>query len=200
MVADLRSYYEREAELGLRSPVGDRRRNIRDRLIETLDAEGRRSVIDYGAGPGRDGVGFAAAGIRYVGLDLAYGNARLARTDGLDVLHASIAEPPIRAGVFDAGWSMSTFMHVPADEAAAVARAMARPLRSGSPLAVGLWGGPRRDEVDTDRLEGERRLFSLRTVEQNTQLLTAAGAVEHVEVSDVGPDGWEYQLMIVRVA
>lgn len=198
-MADLRAYYEREAELGRRGPVRANRLRARNEFIELLEREGRRRVLDLGAGPGIDVVGFVEAGIICVGLDLAVGNSRLAASRGLHVITGSMAAPPFVSGSFDAGWSMSTFMHVPRADAADVAREMVAPLQAGAPLMVGLWGGPQRDEVDTTQLEGEQRLFSLRSTELNLDLLSAAGATEHIETWDVGPDDWEYQLFLIRV-
>lgn len=198
--ADLRSYYERESELQTRTELRGFRVGIRDDFVSLLRSEQRRSVLDLGAGPGLDGLAFAEAGLRFVGLDLAHGNGVLAARAGLSVLQGSIARPPFRSRSFDAGWSMSTFMHIPADEAAAVAAAMAEPLCPGGPLLVGLWGGARHDEIDDTRIEGERRLFSLRSADHNQRLLGAAGAVEHRSSWEAGPDGWEYQVFLIRVS
>jgi len=197
--SDLRSYYEREAELGTRTELRGRRIELRDEFIVLLREERCRSLLDLGSGPGLDGAVFVEAGLRYAGLDLAQGNGVLAAGAGLSVVQGSIARPPFRPAAFDAGWSMSTFMHVPADEAATVAAGMVGPLRPGAPLLVGLWGGTPRDEIDDTKIEGERRLFSLRSVEHNRQLLAAGGATEHRSTWEVGPDGWEYQVFLVRV-
>lgn len=197
---ELRSYYEREAELQTRTELRGFRVGVREEFVRLLSSEQRRSVIDLGSGPGLDGAGFAEAGIHYVGLDLARGNGVLAARSGLSVVQGSIARPPFRPRCFDAGWSMSTFMHVPADEAGEVAAALVDPLRPGAPLLVGLWGGIDRDEIDDTRIEGERRLFSLRSVEHNRRLLEAAGVIERHSTRDVGPDGWEYQIFLIRVS
>jgi len=198
--ADLRSYYEREAELGTRTELRGFRVGLRDEFVGLLAAERRRSVLDLGSGPGLDGVAFVEAGLGYTGLDLAGGNGVLAARAGILVVQGSIARPPFRMRSFDAGWSMSTFMHIPADEAGTAAAAMTGPLRQGAPMMVGLWGGTPRDEVDDAKIQGERRLFSLRSVDHNRVLLGAGGAVEHRSTWDVGPDGWEYQVFLLRVS
>lgn len=198
-LTDLQSYYEREAALGSRGPVGSNRHRARSEFIELLQREGRTHIVDFGSGPGHDLEGFAAAGITGVGIDLAIGNARLAVGRRVHVVCGSIMAPPFAPNSFAAGWSMSTFMHVPEAQAADVASAMAVAIEPGGPLMVGLWGGPRRDEIDADRIEGERRLFSMRTLEHNAELLRSAGAIEHEEIWDVGPDGWEYHLFRIRV-
>ncbi len=122
---DLQSYYEEEARQRLRPSLSGPRLGLREDFVELLLKEGRRSVVDYGSGPGLDGPGFEDHGIAYVGLDVAHGNAKLAVESGLTVLHGSIAAPPIRPESFDAGWSMSTLMHIPEAEVPGVVARMA---------------------------------------------------------------------------
>ncbi|MCP3988061.1 MAG: methyltransferase domain-containing protein [Actinomycetia bacterium] len=197
--ADLRSYYEEEARLGLRlgrPPKGPRAEFLQE-FLTLLEQEKRHSVLDFGAGPARDGQAFVDAGHPYVGLDLAHGNGILAAEAGISVIQGSIAAPPFRPGSFDAGWSMSTLMHIPEDDTAATLAAMATPLRPGAPLAVGLWGGEL-GEVNETNLAGHRRLFSLRPFASNQEILATCGSIERASLWDIGPAGWEYHTFVVR--
>lgn len=195
-VADLRSYYEEEARQDLRGPLRGRRVDLRSEYVQLLLTEGRRTVIDFGAGPGRDAEGFSNAGIAYTGLDLAHGNGVLAAGRGVTVVQGSIAAPPLRAASFDAGWSMSTLMHVTETDVPAVLGAMVRPLASGAPLLIAQWGGQRGEYVDDMRLPGERRLFSLRTFDHNRELLAAAGSIEREERWEARDE--EYHVFLIR--
>lgn len=197
--ADLRSYYEAEARRGLRKPLRGRRVELRESFLDLLEKEDRHSVLDLGAGPGGDGQAFIDAGHQFVGLDLAHGNGRLAAEVGVTVVQGSISAPPFRSGCFDAGWSMSTLMHISEDEVVATLAAMAAPLRAGAPMMITMWGGERRDVVHSHDIEGERRLFSLRPVEQNRDLLATVGAIEQVSTWEVGLDDQHYQLFLVRL-
>jgi len=199
IVADLRSYYEREAALDVRRSRTGMRVEIRTDFIELLRNEGRSRVLELGCGPGHDAAAFLEAGIEAVGLDLAVGNAKLGAERGVRIVAGSMAAPPFDRDSFDAGWSMSTLMHVPESEVEGVVAHMVRPLRAGAPLMIGLWGGERRDETDTTNLPGERRLFSLRPLERNAELLSAAGSIESGEIRGAGPEGWEYQIFLIRV-
>lgn len=107
---NLRAYYEEEARLRLRKPVTGRRVELRDEFLTPLRAERRRSVVDFGAGPGRDGEAFVTAGLDFVGLDLAHANGVLAAERGITVVQGPVDAPPCRAEFFDAGWSISTLM------------------------------------------------------------------------------------------
>ena len=108
----LRAYDEREAELGRRGALSDRRIELRARFIATRDAENRTSVLDVGAGPAQDGSGFVDAGFGYLAIDLAHENGRRSRARGFDFTQASAPALALRTGSFDAGWSMSTLMHL----------------------------------------------------------------------------------------
>jgi len=176
---NLRAYYEEEARLRLRKPVTGRRVELRDEFLTLLRAERRRSVVDFGAGPGRDGEAFVAAGLDFVGLDLANANGVVAAERGVTVVQGSVDAPPLRADSFDVGWSMSTLMHIPEDNLAEALSAMTAPLRRGAPLFIGVWGGDQGDLISEFGVAGHQRLFSLRPFGVNRRLFAACGRVEH---------------------
>ncbi|MEM9134132.1 MAG: class I SAM-dependent methyltransferase [Actinomycetota bacterium] len=202
--AELRSYYEAEAGLASRKARGGVRADLVRHFAELVAAEGRRSVVDFGSGPGHDLAVFAAAGLDAVGVDLAIGNARLAAELGATVLPGSILRPPLRRGSMAAGWSTSVLMHLDADECARALAAMVATLEPGAPLLIGMWG--RVDdgtghEVDA-KIAGERRSFHARPLARNRALLAGFGRVEQsVTRDDWGPDpSWRYQLFRLRTA
>ena len=135
-----------------------------ENLVTLLRAEGRASVLDFGAGPGHDGRAFLDDGLWFVGVDVAHGNGVLAAARDVHVLQGSMVAPPIRPRAFDAGWSMSTLMHIPEREVPQVVESMAQTLQAGAPFLVGLWGGGRGGDHIDEAIEGERRLFSQRNI------------------------------------
>lgn len=195
---DLRSYYEEEARQRRRPVPTGRRAELHAEFVELLRTEGRRSILDFGAGPGFDGPGFQRAGLRYVGLDLAHGNGVQARTAGIVVVQGSMADPPFAAMSFDAGWSMSALMHVADRDVPATLSAMASVLRPGGPLVVGQWGGAPKTRIDTEKLPGHRRHFYSRPAERNRELLATIGTVAELARWPTGGDG-EYQAFLVRL-
>lgn len=199
--ADLRDYYEKEAARGLRVGPRDRRVELRTAFVALLQGEGRDTVIDFGAGPGLDGAGFEAADIAYVGLDLAHGNGRLAAADGRFVLQGSITTVPIAPGTFDAGWSMSTLMHLDDTDATLAVEQMCAALRPGAPFLLGMWG--REDEGDvfySEAIPDATRPFHLRSFVRNDALLAAHATIEHAEQWDVAEAPWDYHVFRLRTA
>ena len=198
---DLAEFYEEEAASGRRSAPRGRRLDFRARCIETFRDEGCRSVLEVGCGPGHERPAFADAGLDYVGIDLAIGNAERAPDFGATVIPASLYAPPFRRNAFDAGWSMSTLMHVPIARFDDAMEAIVTVLRPGAPLGIGIWGssdGADREFVSEFAGHGTRRLFSLRTAERNLELFERHVTVEHLAVEDLGPDEWAYHLVTAR--
>ena len=191
---NLRAYYEEEARLRLRKPVAGSRVELRADFVALLNAESRQSVVDFGAGPGRDGEAFVAAGLDFVGLDLAHANTVLASERGVSVVQGSIDAPPFRQGTFDAGWSMSTLMHIPTADVPQTLTAMVASLRPGAPLCVGVWGGDQGDIIGEFGLDGHQRFFSLRPFDVNLTLFAACGEVERATTWALGPDEWQYEV------
>lgn len=197
--ADLREYYEAEARLRSRRPLRGRRRQLRDDFVDLLAEEGRRSVLDLGAGPGRDGEAFAAAGLRFVGVDLAHGNGRLAAEAGLVVVQGSAMAVPIRPSSIEAGWSMSTLMHLDDADAARATEELVAALRPGSPATIGVWG--REVEglvIDGDGVPGRRRPFWIRSLDHNRSLVGAVAAIEEEWRWEAVSEDWDYHIFRVR--
>lgn len=193
-----RSYYEEEAARELRRAPSGRRVELRQRFIELLESEGRTSVLDFGAGPAGDGPAFAGAGIDYVGLDLAHGNGLLAAAAGLRNVCGSIDAPPFMAASFDAGWSMSTLMHVPESLVSATVSAMVGPLGPGAPLLIGQWGGTSHSRID-EGLDGRRRRFRHDPLDRNVGHVAHAVEIIETEVWDVPYSDGDYQIIWGRV-
>lgn len=192
----LRAYYEAEAESRLRPTRGERRREICEAFARSLAADGRHSVLDVGAGPASDHAPFAANGVRYIGVDLAIANATLAGEYDQTVIPASLFELPFRASTFSAGWSMSTFQHVPDERIDEALAEFVRVLEPGAPLTIGLWGG--RDEIidSTSSTSGVQlpRHFTLRTHERIRSTLGAHVVIEREETFAPGSSDWEYHV------
>ena len=196
----LRSYYEAESNARLRPAHGSRRRMLGETFAVQLKAQARCSVLDVGAGPASDHDPFAARGIGYVGVDLAIGNAVLAAEVGQTVVPASLFHLPFVNAAFPAGWSMSTFQHVPDDQINDALIEFVRVLEPGAPVMIGLWGG--RDEIieapsSTTGLQLPRH-FTLRSHDRIRSILDHHLIVETDDTFPAGPSDWEYHVSTGR--
>ena len=198
---DLIAYYDREAAAGARVAMDSRGRrdDLRADFIELLLAEDRRTIVDVGSGPGGDIAAFSTAGLDCVGLDLSMGNAQVAQETSLAVVPASLFLPPFRPASFDAGWTMSTLLHVPDQRFDEAMLAITTLLRPGAPLAIGLWGGLDRENVKLDDHYDPPRFFSSRNDDRIQRMLGSHGLIESFDSwPHAGGEG-RYQFAILRL-
>lgn len=188
-------YYEQEMAERAHRPLGDERERRLADFVATVRREGLASVVEVGCGAGRDGIVIAEAGLAYTGLDLTPAAVGLCQSLGLDAHVGSATELPFDSGTFDAGWSMSTLMHLPGDEIVGALEELRRVVRQGGLLEVGVWGS------DTSRewTDDGGRYFRSRTDDEIVGLLGAVGEVVAFDTWSRFADGGHYQWARVRV-
>lgn len=195
---DLVAYYDSEVQERAGRELPADRVVRRGAYVEQLRAEGRRSLLEVGAGPGRDGAAFAAAGLAYTGVDLAPAGVAFCRSVGLDAHVASVLDLPFADATFDAGWTMSTLLHVADADLDAALAELVRVLRPAAPLAVGLWGGRDLEEgPHGESTYGPARFFSFRSDEKVRAALGRHGTIERWETSEGSAD-LHYQYALLR--
>lgn len=198
--ATLAAWYDRELDERVNRAVDAERVARRRAFVSMVVAEGRRSVLEVGAGAGRDAETLAAAGLDYVGVDLSARSVALGAERGRDVRRASILDLPFDDDTFEAGWTMSTLLHVAHDDLDRGLDDVARVLRPGAPLAIGTWGGP--EDVEQwwdDGQERGPRFFSNRTDATLRRGLARIGTVEQFATWP-GPSRHHYQWAVLRLA
>lgn len=182
-------YYEREMAERATRPLADEREQRLTAFVEHLLAQGLGSVVEVGCGAGRDGVRIAGAGVAYSGVDLTPAAVDLCRGLGLDAHVGSATDLPFADDSFDAGWTMSTLMHLPGDEMVTALAELRRVVRPGGLLEVGVWGADSSGEWTDDG----GRYFRTRTDEELRGLLGAVGEVVAFDTWTHFTDGGHYQ-------
>ncbi|MFI5697927.1 class I SAM-dependent methyltransferase [Kribbella sp. NPDC051586] len=198
---DLIAYYSNELRARTDRALPEPRIARRAAFLTRLRDEGRHSVIELGCGPGRDGEAIAGAGFAYTGADLSPASVEVCRSLGLDARVASVLELPFEDGTFDAGWTMSTLLHVADEDLDQAFGEIVRVLRPGAPLAIGLWGSAHGGEHvwEDGRGYGPGRFFSIRTDEGLRAVLERYGAVEEWATWD-DESAMHYQWAVITVS
>lgn len=196
--ARVAEYYDQEGRARESMPLGAGRLAARVAFVDLLRAERRRSLLEVGSGPGRDAVAFTAAGIDVTAVDRSPGHVRLAREAGVRAMVGSILAVPVARAAFDAGWTMSTLVHVPDERWDAAMTSVIAALRPGAPLAVGLWGGVDEEHWQEPRGGLPTRFFSRRSHDRARSMLARHADVESFATWP-GEAGWEYQFAVLRV-
>lgn len=201
MEADLAAYYDAEAEQRAVRRLDPRRLELRERFTDKLISEERHRLVEIGTGPGLDASAFLARGISVAGVDLSAEHVRLCTAAGVEAHLASVHDLPFPDDSFDAGWTMSTLLHIPDRDFDAAMHEVRRVLEPGSPLAIGLWGGSDAEGLKHDDEIHPPRFFSFRSHARMKDMLGRHGALEQFQTWT--PDGtgrWTYQWAVLRTA
>jgi SAM-dependent methyltransferase len=198
--SDLAAFYDQQAPRRLaRGDGGPWRGAARDTFLAQLRSEARTTLVELGTGPGHDALALQAAGLTVAGVDLSPEHVRICRERGIDARLASVFELPFEDGSFEAGWTMSTLLHVPDDRIDAALDEIARVLAPGAPLAIGLWSGPDEEAINEDDTIVPKRFFSRRSDQRLREILGRHGAIERFETWDVPDSDWPYQFAVLRI-
>ena len=161
--ADLRRAYDRHADEREQNNPEPWKLALRQAFLGLLQAERARTLLEVGAGPGKDSLFFQQQGLDVTAVDLSPAMVELCRQKGLRASAGDIREQDFPPSSFDAVYSLNCLLHVPKRELPAVLAAIQRVLRPGGLFFLGLWGGPDREGIwEGDQYE-PKRFFSFHT-------------------------------------
>ncbi len=170
-----------------------------------LRSEGKKRLLEIGAGSGYSSAYFAEQGLDVVATDLSAANVERARAKGLDAEIADLYDLGYEDGSFDAIWAMSCLVHVPDDDLPPVLEGLARVLIAGGLLQVGLWEGhdeegPWGNDPAGISSSGDdlRRFFSRRSDERVHELFGAIFSIESFTSFVPEDRDHTYQLLRLR--
>lgn len=192
----MRDYYDGELPTRAGLAPGSRRSQRLEDFVDACQRRQLNSVLEVGSGAGHDGKVISAAGIGYTGADLSAVGVGLCSELGLRAVQASATALPFRDRVFDAGWTMSTLMHLPGEDIVVALAELGRVIRPGGLLEVGVWGA---EKVGT-RIDDRGRYFRQRTDDQMRVLCAHVGEVVAFATWDYLAGGGHYQWARVLVA
>jgi SAM-dependent methyltransferase len=186
---------ERRGEEAWRWPIAE---EFLDRML----AEGKRTLLEIGAGVGYTSRWFAERDVDVVATDISSAQVELCRAKGLDAQVRDMYDLGFPAGSFDAVWLMNCIHHVPAADVAAVLDGIAAVLVPGGLCYLGVWGGIDAEGVMVDDFYKPDRFFSFRSDATLAYAVERAFTIEEFTTflpdDEPDPDGLHMQSMVLR--
>ncbi len=139
---DLIRGYDGRAGDRERKGLGDFKAGELERFLARLDELSLTRVLEIGAGPGHAAAWLASRGVPVVATDLSPRNVDLCREKGLETREMSFDALQYADASFEAILAMSCLLHVPKATLPTVLDEVARVLKPGGLLYIGLHGGP----------------------------------------------------------
>ncbi len=173
ILASLRAAYDRDADdrergAGFKSPW---KIAARAAFLERIRSEGRRSLLELGAGTGQDSLFFKEQGLDVVAIDLSPRMVEHCRAKGLDARVGDLLHLDLAPGSFDAVYALNCLLHVPNTHLGAVLEGIRAVMRPTALFFLGVYGGRSHE----GRLENDThvppRFFALRTDDELQSLV-----------------------------
>jgi SAM-dependent methyltransferase len=167
-------------------------------FLDILSREGRRSLLEIGAGTGLHGQFFADAGLDVVCTDLSAAMVAHCRAQGLvafqrDFLHLDLGRQ------FDAVFAMNCLLHVPREDLPAALAAVRSTLVPGGLFYLGQYGGIDQDGSFADDTYEPQRYFSWLTDEDLLAVAHEQFEIESFHAVDIkSDDGSHFQSLVLR--
>jgi SAM-dependent methyltransferase len=138
---ELRRAYDASAAQRDAAGLTDWKIAERANFLALLGAEGKRSLLEIGGGPGHSAAFFRDAGLDVVMTDLSPEMVRLAQAKGLDARVMDFLSLDFPPASFDAVFALNCLLHLPSADLPRVLAAIHRLLRPGGLFFYGVYGG-----------------------------------------------------------
>lgn len=193
----LTNYYNGDASRRDRGEKSDWKVEERARFLDALRDEGKRTLLEVGAGTGQDSLFFRQAGLTVTATDLSPVMVEHCRAKGLEAHVMDFLGLEFDDASFDAIYSLNCLLHVPRETLPEVLLNLQRLLAPGGLFYLGVYGGV--DETATKTSEFGERTFVLWADEPLVEIVSESFHIEyfrHIDFDGEWPPG--FQSMILR--
>jgi SAM-dependent methyltransferase len=144
----------------------------RQRFLSLLEEEGKRRLLEIGAGTGVHSKFFQDNGVEVTSTDLSPRNVELCREKGLTAHVMDFLNLDFPECTFDAVYALNCLIHVPQGDLPQILETIRALLKVGGLLYLGAYGGEEREGVWSEDHYLPRRFFSFLSDEQITDVTT----------------------------
>ncbi len=169
---DLRKAYGRKAPERESYPIADWKVKVRQDFLALLQAEHKHTLLELGAGPGRDARFFQDNGLRVTCIDLSPETIELCRQKGLEAQVMDFGDLRFAAESFEAVYALNCLLHLPRPELPLVLQSINTILKPAGLFYLGVYGGYDHEGVWQDDAYEPKRFFSFFTDEHLQQVVT----------------------------
>jgi SAM-dependent methyltransferase len=132
----------------------------RENFLDELKRNGASTLLEIGAGVGRDAQFFSGQGLEVLATDLTEENVARCREKGLRAEVADVCDLKFPAESFDAVYSLNCLLHIMRAEYRIALQNVHRVLKPGGLFYLGLYGGPDGESIYQADFAEPKRFFS----------------------------------------
>ncbi len=158
-LANFRRYYDLDADRRDNAGIDPWKVEERAHFLSLLIAEEKKSLLEVGAGPGRDSHYFAQYGLQVTATDLSAEMVEKCRQKGLKAYQMDFYRLDFAPGSFDAIYALNCLLHVPKADLQGVLRQIRRLMSPDGLFYIGMYGG-KDEEKERDGFQPLSRFFA----------------------------------------
>jgi len=196
----LRKAYNRQAQERENRRISSWKIQERENFLEILQREGKRSLLEIGAGTGKDAQFFQDSGMQVVCTDLSQEMVRLCRQKGLKAHVMDFAQLDLAKWSFDAVYALNSLLHVPKADLRRVLHGISAVLKPDGLFYMGVYGGYDFEGMWEEDGYEPKRFFSFYTDEHLREVLEGAFQIVSFKRIHIERDDSElhFQAFILR--
>lgn len=138
---NLRKSYNKYAQERESSVMQEWKIGERSKFLSLLQREHKKTLLEIGAGTGRDSKFFQDQGLETVCIDLSPAMVELCKQKGLTAYVMDVGDIQFPDGSFDAIYSMNSLLHLTKVEFPAILRRIDMLLKTDGVVFIGVYGG-----------------------------------------------------------
>lgn len=157
----LRQSYNEHAEERDKSGIEPWKEAERSAFLNLLNQEDKLSLLEIGAGPGRDSLFFAQNGLEVVATDLSDEMILLCLDKGLDARNLDFYNLELPDEAFDCIYALNCLLHVPKSDIDTVLTEIERVLAPDGLFFYGVYGGQDTEGIWEQDFYEPKRFFAM---------------------------------------
>jgi ubiquinone/menaquinone biosynthesis C-methylase UbiE len=187
---DLRRAYDDDVDRRDAKSLNPWRFDIRNKFFTKLREHEVQTILELGAGTGKDSLFFKEKGLVVKTTDLSPAMVQRCREKGLDAQVGDFYQLDFPDQAFDAVWAMNCLLHIPKADLPDVLREICRVLKPGGWFYMGVYGGDEEDGVYEDDFCEPKRWFTRYTDDHLREVVSSVFnlfAFYPIDPQDGGP-------------
>ena len=196
--ANLVESYGQKAEERNRSETQDWKVVERASFLSLLQRENKHSLLEIGAGPGRDSLFFHDQGLKVTCIDLSPKMIELCLQKGLDAHIMDMVHLDFEQDTFDAVYALNSFLHLSKNEFPVALKNVRTVLQPGGLFYLGMYGGYDFEGIWEDDSYIPKRFFSFYTDDDLKRALNSLFEIVYFRNLEFDRDQTQFQSIILR--
>ena len=196
--ANLIEAYNRQAEQRNKGGIQEWKVVERAHFLSLLQQEDKHTLLEIGAGHGRDSLFFQDQGLEVTCIDLSSKMIELCQQKGLDAYIMDMVFLDFELGSFDAVYALNSFLHLSKREFPTTLENVHAVLQPAGLFYLGLYGGFDFEGIWEDDFYTPKRFFSFYTDEHLKQSLSKVFEIVYFRNIEFGKDKRPFQSIILR--